>query len=237
MFFRLFFISNRICVFNETRLIRYDSYIYKGDNGEMPFCHNDRYCTYTDKDNKTEKMDCPLWKSYCGPLYKSSRNSSSYSEEKTATNDLDDLTRKKFEHLCSSFTATNSVELRLGIPGISNSGPVSKNYKPSYTDEGEVSPGEQGVAEVEILGKEFTSFLILVGIYFPSVTGIMAGSNRSGDLRDPSRSIPKGTIAAVITTSFICNIFQFFKLFVKQFFLSFKIQKQICQTFCCLAHA
>ncbi|XP_030607722.1 solute carrier family 12 member 7-like isoform X2 [Archocentrus centrarchus] len=48
-----------------------------------------------------------------------------------------------------------------------------------------------------------TYFTLLVGIYFPSVTGIMAGSNRSGDLRDAQRSIPIGTILAILTTSFI----------------------------------
>lgn len=32
----------------------------------------------------------------------------------------------------------------------------------------------------------------------------MAGSNRSGDLRDAQKSIPIGTIMAIATTSFIC---------------------------------
>ncbi len=43
----------------------------------------------------------------------------------------------------------------------------------------------------------------LLALFYPSVTGIMAGTNRSGKLAKPSQSIPKGTISAIAVTSLI----------------------------------
>lgn len=49
--------------------------------------------------------------------------------------------------------------------------------------------------------KEKIDFITLFGIYFPAMTGIMAGANMSGDLRDPSKSIPKGTFWSIAITT------------------------------------
>jgi hypothetical protein len=85
--------------------------------------------------------------------------------------------------------------------------------KGNADEEPAASPGSFWVFE-----DTTTSFMVLIGVYFPSVTGeifgylnlipilgIMAGSNRSGNLRDVSRAIPLGTIAAQLITSVTCN--------------------------------
>jgi len=49
-------------------------------------------------------------------------------------------------------------------------------------------------------GPEFTdgnNWFTVLGVYFPTVTGVMAGINMSGDLKNPTRDMPNGTLAAI----------------------------------------
>ncbi|XP_061921838.1 solute carrier family 12 member 6-like isoform X1 [Entelurus aequoreus] len=113
---------------------------------------------------------------------------------------------------CDDYFSTNNFSRIDGIPGLA-SGIIADNLWSSYLSKGDVVEksllsSSHGVhlastQQPYVFADITTSFTLLVGIFFPSVTGIMAGSNRSGDLKDAQRSIPIGTILAILTTSVV----------------------------------
>ncbi|XP_037607171.1 solute carrier family 12 member 4 isoform X1 [Sebastes umbrosus] len=113
---------------------------------------------------------------------------------------------------CDDYFIQNNVTEIQGIPGL-GSGIIKENMWADYQHKGEILE-KAGLQSVDAHGANdnfgmyvsadiATSFTLLVGIFFPSATGIMAGSNRSGDLRDAQKSIPIGTILAITTTSLV----------------------------------
>ncbi|XP_077275995.1 solute carrier family 12 member kcc isoform X3 [Temnothorax americanus] len=110
---------------------------------------------------------------------------------------------------CDQYYLKNNLTIVNGIRGLA-SGVFLENIWDSYQEEGQLITYGHDPKDMDVLsGSSFnqvqvdltTTFTILVGIFFPSVTGIMAGSNRSGDLADAQKSIPIGTICAILTTS------------------------------------
>ncbi|XP_055692183.1 solute carrier family 12 member 4 isoform X4 [Lutzomyia longipalpis] len=115
------------------------------------------------------------------------------------------------EQPCDPYFLSHNVTTVRGIRGLA-SGVFFENILPSFLEDGQFITYGSNPADIEQLGRPTynqiyaditTTFTILIGIFFPSVTGIMAGSNRSGDLADAQKSIPIGTICAILTTSIV----------------------------------
>ncbi|XP_078687831.1 solute carrier family 12 member 4-like isoform X6 [Branchiostoma floridae x Branchiostoma belcheri] len=141
--------------------------------GEILVNPPDKDCSYMGPNNTVND----LWKVYCG-------------EETNAT--------------CDPYYEDNHPRKIPGIPGLGRNNEFVKNGLNSYMLAGDAAPRRKGFPDrYEIVADITTTFTVLLGIFFPSVTGIMAGSNRSGDLKDAQYSIPRGTIGAIATTSTI----------------------------------
>lgn len=73
--------------------------------------------------------------------------------------------------------------------------------------EGSQAPGQLPLGDI----RNMSDFFIVFAICFPAFTGMTAGVGLSGDLRNPARAIPYGTILATVT-GLVVYIFVIYKL-------------------------
>ncbi len=90
----------------------------------------------------------------------------------------------QFDFIIGTFLVEES-EKKYGFTGYSTE-TLTQNAKSDYHNN--LNPSEE------------MGFFTLFGVFFPAVTGIVAGANLSGDLKDPAVAIPKGTLLAIFVT-------------------------------------
>jgi len=184
------------CVIGSILSIYVGVFVNVNGSDKAPLCVLGTRLLYkVDNCTKDPVAGAQLWNEYCTRL-------ENYTD--VPANDTDPSMYK-----CDEYFDKNEVKITQGIKGMAN-GIFMDNIWNKYYDEGTVVSSSTNETEYNLGGHPshnqvtvdiFASFTIIVGIFFPSVTGIMAGSNRSGDLADPQASIPVGTICAILTTS------------------------------------
>lgn len=89
----------------------------------------------------------------------------------------------KVQYVILGALAVSLVSFSIGAFGSASVENLTANLSPAY-------PAGQ-------------NFFTMFALFFPAATGIMAGANMSGDLADPARSIPRGTLSAIGVTALI----------------------------------
>ena len=89
----------------------------------------------------------------------------------------------KIQYLILAILAAALLSFALGAGAVFSIDRLVTNFTPAYTDG--------------------ASALTMFALFFPAATGIMAGANMSGDLKDPAKSLPLGTFAAIGVTALV----------------------------------
>uniref|UniRef100_A0A8B9IN05 Solute carrier family 12 member 9 n=1 Tax=Anser cygnoides TaxID=8845 RepID=A0A8B9IN05_ANSCY len=106
-----------------------------------------------------------------------------------------------------SFFATRPLGVPIRMPHLNSSETENGNFTGfSLATLRENLGGGYGV---DYTTGQMMSFSSVFAVMFNGCTGIMAGSNMSGDLKRPSYSIPRGTISAVLFTYLVYNLLAF----------------------------
>ena len=96
----------------------------------------------------------------------------------------------------SSTTRPPSIKITLSLVSLALGRPPALESLENAIPAGSLASDAESAL---VVSKAKLGFWPVLAVFFPAVTGILSGLGMSGDLEKPGRSIPLGTIAAVVT--------------------------------------